>query len=77
MGHSNLGNYFNTNFSLWEHHRWSIDVIEAMMPWERYVYIDLLQAYAREEKQRQEEIARAQKAEMESHMRRARGNRTR
>ena len=45
MGHSSLGIYYNTNFSLMQHHHWSITELESMIPWERYIYIDLLQGY--------------------------------
>lgn len=57
MGHDTLGNYFQTNFSLMQHHHWSLSEIENMLPWERYVYIELLQAFLREqeEKMRQRE----------------------
>lgn len=37
-----------------QHHHWSLTEIESMMPWERYVYIELLQQYLDElEKERQ------------------------
>lgn len=48
-----------TNFSLLQHHKWSLSDIEKMMPWEKYTYVDLLNAYLREEedkaKQRENE----------------------
>ena len=45
MGHDKLGNYFKSNFSLMQHHHWSLSEIEAMLPWERYIYMEMLQAY--------------------------------
>ena len=61
MGHDKLGNVFNTNFSLMQHHKWSLTELEAMMPWERYVYIDLLQAYIREEERKRIDQENARK----------------
>lgn len=63
MGHDKLSNVFKTNFSLMQHHHWNLTELESMMPWERYIYIDLLQAFlAEQEKQmklrEQEEKAR-------------------
>jgi hypothetical protein len=52
MGHDSLVNYFQTNFSLVQHHHWSLSEMESMIPWERYVYIDLLQSFLKEQEQR-------------------------
>lgn len=35
-----------------QHHKWSLDTLEAMMPWERYIYVDLLQEFLKEEEQK-------------------------
>lgn len=43
LGHDTLQNYFKTNFSLVQHHGYSLSEIEGMMPWERMIYITLLQ----------------------------------
>jgi hypothetical protein len=58
LGHDKLLNYFRTNFALIQHHKYSLADIESMMPWERYVYLDLLRALIKE----QEEKARDQAA---------------
>ncbi len=42
-------NYFQTNFGLMQHHKYSLTELEDMMPWEREVYVSLLQAYLEEE----------------------------
>lgn len=52
MGHDSLVNYFQTNFSLMQHHHWSLSEMESMIPWERHVYIDLLQSFLKEQEQR-------------------------
>ena len=35
-----------------QHHKYSLSDIENMMPWERDVYVDLLQQHVREENER-------------------------
>lgn len=52
MGHDNLANHFKTNFGMVQHHKWSLNDLENMMPWERYVYVDLLHAHIKEEEQK-------------------------
>jgi hypothetical protein len=52
LGHDNLMNYFKTNFALVQHHKYSLTEIENMMPWERFIYIDLLKAHIKEQEQK-------------------------
>ena len=68
MGHANLGNYYNTNFGMMQHHKWSISEMEDMMPWERYIYIDLLQAFLKEQEQLAKQQELDQKAQMSALM---------
>ena len=70
MGHDKLENVFKTNFSLMQHHHWSISELEAMLPWERYVYIDLLQMFLKEEEQKQRDLAAANKSSQSAARRR-------
>jgi len=49
MAHTNLESYFKINFALIQHHKYSLTEIENMMPWEREVYLTLLQQYIEEE----------------------------
>jgi hypothetical protein len=49
MAHTSLESYFYTNFSLMQHHKYSLTELENMLPWEREVYISLLQQYIEEE----------------------------
>jgi len=42
-------NYYKTNFALMQHHDYSLDELENMMPWEREVYLGLLMNYLEEE----------------------------
>ena len=38
-----------TNFALMTHHSYSLHDVEHMMPWEREIYVSLLQQYIEEE----------------------------
>jgi len=49
MSHISLESYFKLNFSLMQHHKYSLTEIENMMPWERDIYIALLNQYIEEE----------------------------
>jgi hypothetical protein len=40
------------NFSLAQHHKWSITEIESMMPFERDLYVDMLRDYLEKEQER-------------------------
>ena len=50
-----LENYFQLNFALMQYHKYSLTEIENMMPWERDVYVVLLQNHLDEEKLRQQQ----------------------
>jgi len=41
-----------TNFAMIQHHQWSLTEIEEMMPWERDVYVALLNEHIKEENER-------------------------
>ena len=49
MAHEDLESYFKTNFALMQHHKYSLTELENMIPWEREVYLTLLQQYIEEE----------------------------
>ena len=40
------------NFSLIQHHKYSLTEVERMIPWERDVYLNLLMQHLEEEKER-------------------------
>jgi hypothetical protein len=50
MAHMNLMNYYELNFSLMQYHKYSLTEIENMIPWERDVYVAMLQNHLEEEK---------------------------
>ena len=41
-----------------QHHKYSLDELENMIPWEREVYVSLLVTYLKEEKERREQEKR-------------------
>ena len=49
MAHEDLESYFKTNFALMQHHKYSLTELENMIPWEREVYLNLLQQFVEEE----------------------------
>jgi len=52
LSHNNLINMIKTNFAMIQHHQWSLTEIEEMMPWERDVYVTLLNEHVKEENER-------------------------
>jgi hypothetical protein len=58
MAHEDLESYFKVNFALMQHHKYSLTELENMIPWEREVYLTLLQQFIEEEnlKQKQAEL---------------------
>ena len=44
-----------TNFALMTHHSYSLHDVEHMMPWERDVYVALLQQHLEEENLKQQQ----------------------
>ena len=49
MSHISLESYFKLNFALMQHHKYSLTEIENMMPWERDIYVALINQYIEEE----------------------------
>jgi len=49
MAHTDLASYFKINFALMQHHKYSLTEIENMIPWEKDVYVALLEQYIEEE----------------------------
>ena len=46
--------YFETNFALVQHHKYSLSEIENMLPWERDIYVSLLVNYIKEENEKRQ-----------------------
>ena len=49
MSHVSLESYFKLNFAMMQHHKYSLTEIENMMPWERDIYVGLLNQHIEEE----------------------------
>lgn len=65
LGYDNLMNHYRTNFSLMQHHKYNLSDIEGMMPWEKFVYVDMLKQHVKN----QEDLARDQAASMKAQQR--------
>ena len=54
LSHETLESFFKTNFLMMQHFKYSLAELEGMMPWEREVYLMLLNNHL-EEKSREEQ----------------------
>ena len=52
MSHEDLASYYQVNFALMQHHKYSLTELENMIPWEREIYLGLLTQYIREENEK-------------------------
>ena len=52
MAHTNLESYYKINFALIQHHKYSLTEIENMIPWERDIYLTLLENHIKEEEEK-------------------------
>ena len=52
FSYDNLINYYKVNFILMQHHKYSLNELEEMMPWERQVYVKQLEQYIEKENER-------------------------
>ena len=55
MAHEDLVSYYKLNFALMQHHKYSLTELENMIPWEREIYVSLLQQHVEEENERMKE----------------------
>ena len=55
MAHTDLASYYKINFALMQHHKYSLTEIENMIPWEKDVYVALLEQYIEEENLKQQQ----------------------
>jgi hypothetical protein len=58
--HDSLANHYQTNFAMIQHHKWSLTELDNLIPFERQIYVTLLQQWIKEENER----VRAQNAKM-------------
>ena len=50
-----LENYYKINFALMQYHKYSLTEIENMMPFERDIYVGLLQQHLEDDKLKQQQ----------------------
>jgi hypothetical protein len=55
MAHTDLASYYQINFALMQHHKYSLTELENMIPWEKDIYLTLLQQYIEEENLKQQQ----------------------
>jgi len=55
MAHMELESYFRINFALMQFHKYSLTEIENLIPWERDIYLALLQQHIEEENLKQQQ----------------------
>ena len=52
LSHNSLENYYLTNFAMIQHHKWSLTELEDMLPYERDIYVGMLQNWIQEENEK-------------------------
>ena len=58
LSHDSFFNYYETNFALMQHHKYSLTELDDMIPWEREIYVNLLMKWIKEENERIKEEER-------------------
>ena len=61
LSHDSLANHYQTNFAMIQHHKWSLTELDTMIPFERQIYVSLLQQWIKEENDRVREQNRKMK----------------
>jgi hypothetical protein len=56
FGYDNLANFYKTNFNMMYYHKYSLNDIEKLIPWERQMYIDMLASIIAMEKEKTREL---------------------
>jgi hypothetical protein len=59
FSYDKLVNYFKTNFAMMQHHKYSLVEIEQMVPWERFIYVDMLKEHIKILEQQRRDAATA------------------
>ena len=52
FSHDSLKGYYKTNFIMMQHYHYSLTEIDEMMPWEREIYVSMLQQHIEDENER-------------------------
>ena len=54
-----LESYYKINFALLQYHKYSLTEVENLIPWERDIYIGMLQQHLEDEKLKQQQQSNA------------------
>lgn len=49
LSHNSLSNYYQVNFQMMQHHKYSLTELEDMIPYEREIYLTFLKHFIEEE----------------------------
>lgn len=52
LGYDNLKNYYSTNFTLMQHHKYSLTELDNLIPWEKQIYVKMLENYIKEQNEK-------------------------
>jgi hypothetical protein len=52
LGYDNLKNYYSTNFTLMQHHKYSLSELDNLIPWEKQIYVKMLENYIKEQNEK-------------------------
>lgn len=52
LSHNNLATYYRTIFIMAQHHKYSIDTLESMLPYERDIYTEMLAEFLEEQRRK-------------------------
>jgi hypothetical protein len=54
LSHESLYNFYKMNFALMQYHKYTLEDLENMIPFEREIYVAMLTQYLEEEKRKME-----------------------
>jgi hypothetical protein len=52
LGYDELKNYYSTNFSLMQHHKYSLTELDNLIPWEKQIYVRMLTNHINEQNEK-------------------------
>lgn len=57
LAHDTLHNFYKLNFALMQYHKYTLQDLESMIPFERDVYVAMLQQYLEEQRLKAQQSA--------------------
>lgn len=52
LSHETLFNHYDTNFQLMQHHNYTLTELDSMLPFEREIYVQMLNNFLEKQKQK-------------------------